>query len=177
MLRRRLPCPPKASPMLLAGCPECTGTIPVYQPPYGRPARAPRMPSTPSRQATFDTRGSRFRETPPHFRTGSRQYMSSAGLSQKVAAQFRETGRHGLGSHIHGVAACVECRGTTLRAQKSFFIESHGYQTDRSDGPAQPEQQESPAPRVTEPLLHGCRLSTKALDELGAPWVRDFHAR
>ena len=49
--------------------------------------------------------------------------MYSAGLSQKVAAQFRETGRHGLGSHIHGVAACVECRGTTLRAQKSFFIE------------------------------------------------------
>ena len=30
MLRRRLPCPPKASPMLLAGCPECTGTIPIY---------------------------------------------------------------------------------------------------------------------------------------------------
>ena len=103
--------------------------------------------------------------------------MSSAGLSQKVAAQFRETGCHGLGSHIHGVAACVECRGTTLRAQKSFFIESHGYQTDRDDSPAQPEQQDSPAPRVNEPLLHGCRLSTQAQHELSAPRVCDFHAR
>ena len=30
--------------------------------------------------------------------------MSLADLSQKVAAQFCETGRHGLGSHIHGVS-------------------------------------------------------------------------
>ena len=140
MLRRRLPRPPKASPMLLAGCPECTGTIHIYQshrvnwfdaqPPYGRPACTHRGPSTTTRQATFDTRGSRFWEIAPLFRTGSCQYMCSTGLSQKDSARFRETGRHELGSHNHGVGACVECRCTTLRAHKSSFIESHGYRAD-----------------------------------------------
>ena len=103
--------------------------------------------------------------------------MSLTGLSQKVAARFRETGRHGPGSHNHGVVACIECRCTTLRAQKSFPIESHGYRTDRGDSLAQPEQQGSPSPLVSEPLLLGRWLSTKALDELIAPWVRDSQAR
>ena len=173
--------------MILASFPECNGTIPIYhshrlnwfdaRPPYGRPACTHRGASTLSRQATFDTRGSRFRETPPHFRTGSYQCMYSAGLSQKVAAQFRETGRHGPGSHNHGVVACIECRCTTLRAHKSFPIESHGYLTDRGDSPAQPEQQGSPSRLVSEPLLPGRWLPTKALDELSAPWVRDSEAR
>ena len=47
--------------------------------------------------------------------------MYSAGLSQKVAAQFRETGRHGLGSHIHGVAACVECADAPLSELRKAF--------------------------------------------------------
>ena len=84
-----------------------------------------------TRQATFDTRGSIFRETAPHFRTGSCQYMYSACMSQKEVALLREIGRRGLGSQNHGVAACVKCRFTTLRAQKRFMIGSHGDWTDQ----------------------------------------------
>ena len=108
MLHRRLPCLPRASSVLLAGCPECNGTIPIYHShisswfddrrPCSRPACTPRDPSTTSREATFDAHSSKFRETVPHFRTVSHYYMYQSCVLQKEAPESRESGRCGLGS-------------------------------------------------------------------------------
>ena len=130
MLRRRLPRPPKPPPMLLAG--PVLSVLVLYL-------------STIAIDSTDSTLGRRTagrraliegRRRPPtsHFRHSWLQisgdstpflhrilsvHVYSAGLSQKEATLFRETGRHGMGSQNQGVGACVECRCTTLRSHKS----------------------------------------------------------
>ena len=155
MLLRRLPCLPRASSVLLAGCPECNGTIPIYHShvstwfddrrPCSRPACTPRDPSTTSREATIDAHSSKFRETVPHFRTVSRYYMYQAWCIQKEASEIRESGRCGLGFHKDGVSMVTDHIRITLRAQKRSPSQSHGHMTDHRGRMAQPEQRGHPS--------------------------------